>query len=161
MADLGKPEFFTVYDKGRQLDFEGFHLATSSSFAPSKIRWFVVDIYKTVGGKYIVAGSGKSKVIHKEHCSLMKEKNVKLSPALKNSVPCVSCRPSLTEDVAHEINREWAQVSDNPKAIIERLRLRDNDGVWYLPTTSLNAILAASELDDAIKHAYYEPRKVE
>ena len=62
-----KPEFFTVNDKGRQLDFEGYHLASSTSYAAGKPRWFVVDIYKTVGGKYIVAGSGKSNVVHREN----------------------------------------------------------------------------------------------
>lgn len=156
-----QPDFFTVYDKGRQLDFEGLHLATATSFLPSKIRWFVVDIYKTVGGKYIVAGSGKSVVVHRPNCAMMKEKNAELAPASKTSVPCSTCRPMLTEDVCHEVNREWAQVSEDPAAIIERLRLRDADGVWYLPKTSSSALLQAAELDDGIKRAFYAPTRIE
>ena len=155
------PEFFTVYDKGRQLDFEGYHLASASSFMPSKPRWFVVDIYKTAGGKYIVAGSGKSRVVNKDKCNQLKEKNVELKEAVKGSMPCAICRPSLNEKVAHEVNREWAQVSEEPSAIIERLRLRDNDGVWYLPKTSTNALLQAAELDSAIKAAFYAPQRIE
>lgn len=156
-----KPEFFSVHDKGRQLDFEGFHLSSSSSYSIGKPRWFVVDIYKTVGGKYIVAGEGKSLIVHRENCSLMKEKNVAAKPASKSSIGCNSCRPSLSEDVCHEVNREWAQVSDDPKAIIERLRLRDADGVFYLPKTSLSALTKAAELDGGIKHAFYAPERIE
>lgn len=154
-------EFFTVYDKGRQLDFEGYLLGSSSSFAPGKPRWFIVDIYRTVGGKYIVAGSGKSVMVHRANCSQMKEKNVAPSAASKASIPCNVCRPSLNEDVVHEVNREWAQVSDDPAAIIERLRLRDNEGVWYLPRTSSNALLQAAEVDSAVRNAFYAPTYVE
>jgi len=153
--------FFTVYDKGRQLDFEGFHLASSSSFVPGKARYFVVDIYKTVGGKYIVAGQGRSNVVHKEHCSQMKEKNVKPSPAKKASIACPACKPSLNEDVVHEVNREWAQVSEDAAAVIERLRLKDADGVFYLPKTSSSALLAAAELDEGVKYAFYAPQRIE
>jgi hypothetical protein len=156
-----KPQFFTVYDKGRQLDFEGFHLATANSFMPSKTRWFVVDIYKTVGGKYIVAGSGKSNVVHRNNCPQMKEKNAKAAEAIKTSVPCEKCRPVLSELVYHEVNREWAQVSEDPAAIIERLRLRDSDGVWYLPKTSSNALLHAAEFDEGIKRAFYAPQRID
>jgi len=154
------PQFFTVFDRGRQLDFEGIHLANASSFSPNKPRWFVVDIYKTVGGRYIVAGSGKSLVVHRPNCDQMKEKNAKSKPALKNSVPCPTCRPILTEDVCHEVNREWAQVSEDPNAIIERLRLRDADGVWYIPKTSTTALLKAAEQDNGIKEAFYAPQRI-
>jgi len=156
-----QPQFFTVYDKGRQLDFEGFHLSNSSSYNPSKPRWFVVDIYKTVGGKYIVAGSGKSLVVHRVNCAQMKEKNVSAVVALKSAIPCPTCKPNLREDVVHEVNREWAQVSDDPQAIIERLRLRDSDGVWYIPKTSTSALLEAAEKDSGIKYAFYAPQRIE
>jgi len=156
-----KPEFFTVNDKGRQLDFEGYHLASSTSYAAGKPRWFVVDIYKTIGGKYIVAGSGKSNVVHRENCAQMKEKNVKAILATGNVSPCHVCRPLLKDPVVHEVNREWAQVSEDPAAIIERLRLRDGEGVWYLPKTSSSALLQAAEQDSAIKDAFYAPQHVD
>jgi hypothetical protein len=156
-----KQEFFSVFDKGRQLDFEGVLLGTSSSFVSGKPRWFVVEIYKTVGGKYIVAGSGKSNVVHRANCSQMKEKNAKAKVATPLSVGCDICKPTLTDQVFHEVNREWAQVSDDPAAIIERLRLRDSDGVWYVPKTSTTAILQAAELDEGIKKAFYAPQRIE
>lgn len=156
-----KPQFFTIYDKGRQLDFEGYCLASASSYADGKSRWFVVTLYKTLGGKYIVSGSGKSKVVHKPNCAQMKEKSAKATDAASNSVPCDICRPKLSDKVVHEVNREWAQVSDDPNAIIERLRLRDSDGVWYLPKTSSTALLQAAELDEGIKKAFYAPQHID
>ena len=154
-------QFFTIYDKGRQLDFEGYKLSTSSSYVHGKSRWFVVTLYKTAGGKYIVAGSGKSNVVHKPECGLMKEKGVVTTHANVRSVGCDTCRPNLSGPVVHEIDREWAQVSDDPRAIIERLRLRDGDGVWYLPKTSTTALLQAAELDEGIKKAFYAPQRID
>lgn len=158
---MTEPKFFTVYDKGRQLDFEGFHLSSSSSYAPGKSRYFVVDIYKTIGGKYIVAGQGRSNVVHRENCAQMKEKNVKPSPSTKSSIPCTTCRPNLNDNVVHEVNREWAQVSEDAAAIIERLKLKDADGVWYLPKTSSSALITAAESDTGIKYAFYAPQRIE
>jgi hypothetical protein len=127
---------------------------------PGKPRWFVVNIYKTLGGKYIVAGSGQSRVVHREHCPQMKEKNPILAPANPASFPCEACKPQLTEKVAHEINVEWAQVSDNPHAIIERLRLRDSEGVWYIPKISTTVLMEAAEKDEGIKAAFYAPQRI-
>lgn len=154
-------KFYTVYDKGRQIDFEGSLLGSSSSFSKEKPRWFVVEIYKTAGGKYIVAGSGKSRVVHRENCTQLKDKGGAPQDAKTGSFPCESCRPDLTQPVVHETNREWAQVSDDPNAIIERLRLRDSDGVMYLPKTSTNAILQAAGNDEGVKRAFYAPQRVE
>ena len=91
----------------------------------------------------------------------MKEKNVSAVVALKSAIPCPTCKPNLREDVVHEVNREWAQVSDDPQAIIERLRLRDSDGVWYIPKTSTSALLEAAEKDSGIKYAFYAPQRIE
>ena len=155
-----EPRFYSIRDRGRQIDFEGFHLANGSSHHSSKPRWFVVDIYKTVGGKYIVAGSGKSRVVHRENCKQMKEKAPSIGPALATSVGCDVCHPNLTDDVAHEIDREWAQVSEDAKAILDRLRLRDSEGVWYLPKTSTTALMQAAEQDEGIRDAFYAPQHV-
>jgi hypothetical protein len=157
-----EPHFYSRYDHGQQLDFEGYHLANSSSYITGKPRWFVLDIYKTIGGKYIVSGMGMSLVVHRANCNQMKEKNVILQPAIYNSIACSFCSPDLHEDVAHEINREWTQVSDSPQAIIEKLRLRDGkEGIWYIPRTSMIAILEATENDEKFHEAFFTPQRIE
>jgi hypothetical protein len=155
------PQFYSLFDKGRQLDFEGYLLASATSYTNKKPRWFVVSIYKTLGGKYIVSGMGRSDIVHRPDCSQMKDNNPLLRLPETRSVQCDTCRPNLHEKVVHEVNREWAQVSDDPKAIIERLRLKDSDGVWYIPTTSLTALLEAAEKDEGIKFAFYTPQHIE
>lgn len=156
-----EPQFYSLFDKGRQLVFEGFHLANASSYVDKKPRWFVVDIYKTVGGKYIVAGVGRSLVVHRLNCVQMKDKNLILREPDPTSVPCSVCVPSLTENVIHEMDREWAQVSDDPHAVIERLRLKDSDGVLYIPTTSMTALLEAAENDEELKKVFYAPQHID
>jgi hypothetical protein len=154
------PQFYTIFDRGRQLDFEGYHLANASSHVPGKPRWFVVNIYKTLGGKYIVAGSGQTNVVHRERCAQMKEKHPVLAKSSASSIPCEVCKPDLKEKVAHEINVEWAQVSDNPQMIIDRLRLRDSEGGWYIPKISNAVLMEAAEKDDGIKAVFYAPQRI-
>lgn len=114
---------YTVRDRGRELDFEGELLGSSSSHARGKPRWLEVAIYKTVGGSYVVAGVGKT-------------------------------------TLPNEQDREWAQVSTRAEAVLERLRLKDEDGVWYIPATSMRAIEEAAEVDAGIREALYAPQHI-
>ena len=160
---------YTVKDRGRRLDFEGELLGSGTSYTEHKPRWFEVDIYKTVGGKYVVAGAGRSRVVHSPTCeriSNAKNKNVDIntdeSEDTRKFVPCEVCKPSLTStDLVKEHDREWAQVSEAPEAVIERLRLRDSDGVWYVPSTSTRALESAANLDEGIQHALYTPQHID
>ena len=107
----------SVADRDRTLEFDGVLLAHESSAKPGKARWFEVWIYRTGGGRWIVAGAGMS-------------------------------------TVGGEDDRRWAQVCDEPTAVIERLRLYDEDGGAYVPRTSLDALRKAAQLDQQIKEAY-------
>jgi hypothetical protein len=60
-----------------------------------------------------------------------------------------------------ETDREWAQTSTKARAIIERLRLRDDDGVWYIPSTSLRVLEDAAGLDIEIYEALYAPEHID
>jgi len=89
---------FTVRDRGRPLDFEGKRLGADNSYSDHKGRWFEVQIFKTAGGKYVVAGVGRSRVVHKETCSRVG--NTKLDPTVESKthdnlpfMPCEICKP--------------------------------------------------------------------
>lgn len=155
-----EPAFFTVNDRGRQLDFEGFHLASASSFAVGKSRWFEVSIYKTVGGNYILSGSGPSLVVHRPNCSQMRDRTSELQDPLADSQPCDKCKPDLTKKVVRETDREWAQISNDPHTVIEKLRLKDKKNEWYMPKTSYTALVQAAELDSGIKEAFFAPQHI-
>jgi hypothetical protein len=45
---------------GRELEFEGTLLGSASSRRDDSERWAEVEIYRTVNGRYIVAGFGKT-----------------------------------------------------------------------------------------------------
>jgi hypothetical protein len=53
---------FSVSDGEREMRFEGVLLGASSSARPGKDRWIEMSIHKTNGGKYIIAGVGKTNV---------------------------------------------------------------------------------------------------
>lgn len=50
----------SVYDGDREIRFTGELLGESSSEKPGKNRWIAMQIFRTSGGKYIVAGCGKT-----------------------------------------------------------------------------------------------------
>lgn len=152
-------DLFVVNDRGQQIDFHGELLGSGSSYADWKSRWFEIDIYRTEAGKYIVAGAGRTLVVHRPTCAVARPADPE--PAPDDAVPCDTCQPSLTEPVVVEVDREWAQVSDDPQAIIERLRLRDANGVHYLPRTSADALRAAAGRDDRLRAVLQAPQHVE
>jgi hypothetical protein len=158
---------YTVRDRGRPLDFDGVCLGADNSYSDHKGRWFEVRIFKTLGGKYVVAGVGRSRVVHKQSCSRVGNAKLKQVDGRKTHdgldlMPCDICRPVLGEpNLVKEQDREWAQVSEEPEAVIERLRLRDSDGVWYVPTTSTRALEAAAQADEGIKRALFAPQHID
>ena len=157
-------DVYTVKDRGRPIDFEGSLLGSGSSYSQGKPRWFEVSIYKTAGGKYVVAGIGRSRVVHAPSCSrLSSAKSKSTKPATStNVVPCDVCRPDVgIPDLVQESDREWAQVSEEPEAVIERLRLKDGDGVWYVPSTSNRALEEAAQLDEGIERALFAPQHID
>jgi len=48
----------TVPHEDRTIRFVGTQLAHASSFAPGKTRWAELEVYRTVQGRYVVAGAG-------------------------------------------------------------------------------------------------------
>lgn len=56
--------------------------------------------------------------------------------------------------VPGEIDRCWAQVSDHPDAVIEKLTLIDEDGARYLPWTARDLLDRAAARDDRLRDAY-------
>lgn len=152
---------YTVSDQGRRLDFEGKRLGSGSSFSDSKARWFEVEIYKTIGGNYVVAGVGRSRVVHAPSCGRIKKSDLKPSEGTRTHddlmlMACETCRPVIgSAGLLKEDDRSWALATSEPEEIINRLRLRDPDGVWYVPITSTRALEAAASTDEGLKVALY------
>lgn len=56
--------------------------------------------------------------------------------------------------VPNETDRHWAQVCEEPEAVIERLHLVDSNGGKYLPNVGRQALRQAQGLDEALRNAY-------
>jgi hypothetical protein len=75
---------------------------------------------------------------------------------LRNDVvPCDDCRPSFAAGVVFpEKNRYWAQVSEDPNAVLEALYKYDNGGARYLTHVAQRLLEDASGLDEGIETVY-------
>lgn len=153
-------QIFTVYDHGQELIFAGELLGSGTSYTDWKARWFEITIYRTEGGKYVAFGAGRSILVHRPTCRQVAERALPLEDASDEAIPCDECRPDFADRVISETDRVWALVSDDPSAIIERLRMRDADGVHYLPRTSADALADAARKDPALAAALRTPQRI-
>lgn len=53
-----------------------------------------------------------------------------------------------------EVDKRWAQVSDEPGAVVERLTMYDDKDARYLPTTAQTLLTRAGLLDEGIRGAF-------
>lgn len=56
--------------------------------------------------------------------------------------------------VPGEIDKKWAQVCEEPEAVIERLHLYDDNGGRYIPWVSQQALRLACDEDQRLTEAY-------
>jgi hypothetical protein len=149
---------YQVRDGSRTLQFEGKILGESSSFRRGSTRWIEFVLYKTENGSYILSRVGISLVFHSVTCPLVKRYGLvegKVDELAEDALPCEDCLPSFsTPLVFPEKNRTWAQVSDDPEAVLEALYKYDANGARYLTNVAQRLLEDASEKDDRIESIY-------
>lgn len=151
---------YHIRDKSRALTVEGDHLASSSSFKPSKVRWITFDLYRSHSGIFVLHRVGKSRVFHSSDCDNTVNNN--LEPCLLIDLdsswkPCVLCSPN--EESAYvfpETDRYFVTRCDSAEGVLEFLSRYDSrtDSVYYTDV-SLDLIEDAAEVDNDISIAYY------
>lgn len=149
---------YEVKDGSRTLQFSGRLLAESSSWRRGATRWIEFKLYKTENGSYVLSRIGVSLVFHGAACPLVKRYNLVESPAtklLEDATPCDDCKPSFDLPVIFpEKYRHWAQVSDDPEAVLEALYKYDQGGARYLTNVAQRLLEDASNQDDRIESVY-------
>lgn len=149
---------FEVKDGARTLQFNGRLLGKSSSKRNDSTRWIEFELYRTDSGSYILSRIGVSLVYHGAACALVRRYG--LSEVLFNtldskSIPCTECSPSEeAELVFPEKYRHWAQVSDEPIAVLDALYKYDDNGARYLTNVAQRLLDEASKQDPAIARVY-------
>jgi hypothetical protein len=149
---------YEVKDGSRTLQFSGALLAKSSSWRRGSTRWIEFELYKTESGSYILSRVGVSTVYHGAACGLVKRYGLTESHyerLTKDSVPCEECRPTSEADLIFpEKHRYWAQVSEEPDAVLEALYKYDQGGARYLTNVAQRLLEEASEKDEAVESVY-------
>lgn len=149
---------FEVKDGSRTLQFNGSLLAESSSWRKGSTRWIEFKLYKTESGSYILSRIGVSIVYHGAACPLVKkyglnEAHISDSPA--DALPCSECQPDDSVDLVFpEKNRYWAQVSEEPTAVLDALYKYDDGGARYLTYVAKRLLEIASKADKNIADVY-------
>lgn len=149
-----------IKDGDRTLQFNGTLLGKSSSWRRDSLRWIEFELYKTESGSYVLSRVGVSIVYHGASCHLVKRYGLTELPVgqLENPremVPCDVCGASFSAGVVFpEKDRNWAQVSDDPNAVLEALYKYDDSGARYLTHVAQRLLASAATVDKAIEAAY-------
>lgn len=149
---------FEVKDGARTLQFEGTLLAESSSKRRDSTRWIEFLLYKTKSGSYILSRVGVSIIFHGAACSLVKKYGLVEAPydSLEvDALACEDCEPDESLDLIFpEKYRYWAQVSEEPDAVLDALYKYDDGGARYLTNVAQRLLQQASKVDSAVENIY-------
>jgi hypothetical protein len=149
---------FEVRDGSRTLQFDGELLGSSTSWRRGSERWIEFELYKTKNGSYILSRVGVSRVFHGAACPLVKRYSlIEASSAdlKEDAIPCEECSPSDELPVIFpERDRTWAQVSEEPDAVLDALYKYDQGGTRYLTNVAHRLLEQASAKDTRIESVY-------
>ena len=147
-----------VKDGSRTLQFKGKFLSESSSWRRGSARWIEFKLYKTESGSYVLSRVGVSLVFHGAGCPLVKRYGLVEVPTEKladNALACEECDPNLGLPVVFpEKYRNWAQVSEDPEAVLDALYKYDQGGARYLTNVAQRLLEEASGNDPKIESIY-------
>lgn len=147
-----------VKDGARTLQFSGELLGESSSYRKGSTRWIEFELYRTDNGSYILSRVGVSLVFHSASCVLVEK--YKLHDASVQSLdegatPCEQCQPTYDVPLVFpEKYRYWAQVSEDPQAVLDALYKYDDGGARYLTWVARRVLEEAADNDPAIDGVY-------
>lgn len=149
---------YEVQDGARTLQFSGRLLARSSSRKSDSVRWIEFELYVTESGSYILSRIGVSLVFHGAACALVSKYGLQESNASDldiDALPCDECDPDESAVLVFpEKYRYWAQVSEEPSAVLDALYKYDNGGARYLTNVAQRLLEEASRHDTKIAKAY-------
>jgi hypothetical protein len=149
---------FEVKDGNRTLQFNGKLLGKSSSRRGDSTRWIEFELYKTESGSYILSRVGVSILYHGAACFLVRKyglEEVDYYTLSGDYIPCEECNPTEEADLVFpEKYRYWAQVSEEPSAVLDALYKYDDGGARYLTNVAQRLLEEASRHDTKIAKAY-------
>jgi hypothetical protein len=147
-----------VKDGNRTLYVDGELLGSSTSYRHGSTRWIEFKLYKTVSGQYVLSRVGVSIIYHGAACGLVINYNLQemsRETLELSSLPCERCSPDDSiELVFPEKNRYWAQVSEQPSAVLDALYKYDDNGARYLTNVAQRLLEDSAKKDKNIADVY-------
>ena len=147
-----------VKDGNRTLYVDGELLGSSTSYRYGSTRWIEFKLYKTISGQYVLSRVGVSIVYHGAACGLVINYNLQemsRETLELNSIPCERCSPDDSiELIFPEKNRYWAQVSEQPSAVLDALYKYDDNGARYLTNVAQRLLEDSAKKDKNIADVY-------
>lgn len=147
-----------VKDGARTLQFNGKLLGKSSSKRNDSTRWIEFELYRTDSGSYILSRIGVSLVFHGAACALVRRYSLteaSVATLKEHALPCPECNPTQELDLVFpEKYRHWAQVSEEPAAVLDALYKYDDNGARYLTNVAQRLLEDASRQDAEIASIY-------
>ena len=148
---------YEVKDGSRTLTFNGELLGASSSYRRGSTRWIEFELYKTESGSYVLSRVGVSLVFHSGACELVSKYGLHdaLVAELENeATPCETCQPTFEAQIVFpEKYRYWAQVSDDPQAVLDAL-YKDDGTTRYLTWVARRVLEESADNDPEIDAVY-------
>jgi hypothetical protein len=158
---------WTVQDQDRIYEFDGSLIGFGSTETVVTDRWTEIEIYRTVGGSYIVHTVGVSLLYHDidAECASGSVISVRrlYDSARKGDQhrPCGQCRPGPLsalirqpdDRLRRESNRHSVKVVKNAGNLNEALQLKRATGEPYLSAVAREALREAVANDDGIRDA--------
>lgn len=149
---------YNIKNGPRTIQFEGRLLGESSSWRPGSVRWIEFAIYRTQQGSYVLSRVGVSRVFHVAACPLVERyrlDGVPVDELHSDAVSCLECNSNtLAPMVFPEKYRHWAQVSEDPEAILDALYKTDEYGARYLTNVAQRVLESAADADPEIDSVY-------
>lgn len=149
---------FEVKDGSRTLQFSGQLLGRSTSWRRGSTRWIEFELYRTNSGSFILSRVGVSLIYHGAACPLVVRyglQEVSFDQLATAAIPCEQCSPDESAELIFpEKYRYWAQVSEEPTAVLDALYKYDDGGARYLTNVAQRLLEEASKLDDDIASVY-------
>jgi hypothetical protein len=149
---------YEVKDGDRTLQFEGSLLGSSSSRRNGSTRWIEFKLYRTENGSYVLSRIGASLTFHSGACYLVKKyglADIEVDELDSRAIGCQECRPTLEAPLVYpEKYRYWAQVSEEPEAVLNALYKYDELGGRYRTWVARQVLEEASKNDKRIDAIY-------
>ena len=145
----------------QRVQFSGRMLAKrSSQQGPEDLRWTEIEMYRTVGGKYIVHKTGRSVVWHNPGSQCASGTRVPFEAIATGFLPCPRCAKNLSAGayVQTETDRHTVHVSESARGAVESCYTQDGDKVAYLTFPARQVLAEVSMIDEDIKNAFMVQR---